>query len=341
MCGVTRMKSGFASTSLMKIPFSALSLALAIVGTLVVAEAQPAGKIYRVGVLSPEAHPPGLFETFIERLRELGYVEGKNIAIESRDAGGRHERLAVLAKELVRLRVDVIVAVNTPAAQAAKNATTTIPIVMSRISDPVKTGLIPSFSRPGGNITGLSFQPEETSLKRLQLLKEALPSVTRVAALWYEDNPGPGMTIRAIEPASAQLGLQLLKLPVRDPNDFPEVLQAAARGRADALFVVDDVFVTRHGTQIFEFAAKHSLPVIAQYKEFVELGALMAYGPSTRDMYRRTADYVDRILKGARPTDLPVEQPTKYDLVINLKTAKALGVTISQSVLTRADELIR
>jgi len=317
------------------------TLAGGLLAAPLAAEGQPAWKIYRVGVLSPEAHPPGLFETFIERLRELGYVEGKNIVVESRDAGGRHERLAVLAKELVRLRVDVIVAVNTPAAQAAKNTTTTIPIVMSRISDPVKTGLIPSFSRPGGNITGLSFQPEETSLKRLQLLKEALPSVTRVAALWYEDNPGPGMTIRAIEPASAQLGLQLLKLPVRDPNDFLGVLQAAARGRADALFVVDDVFVTRHGTQIFEFAAKHSLPVTAQYKEFVKLGALMAYGPSTRDMYRRTADYVDRILKGAKPADLPVEQPTKFELVINLKTAKALGLTIPQSLLQRADGIIQ
>jgi putative ABC transport system substrate-binding protein len=166
-----------------------------------VIEAQQAGKMYRVGVLSPEAHPPGLFEAFTERLHELGYAEGKNIVLESRQAEGRHERLPVLAKELVRLRVDVIVAVNTPAVQAAKNATTEIPIVMSRISDPVKTGLIPSFSRPGGNVTGLSFQPEETSVKRLQLLKEAVPSVSRVAALWDTANPGPGMTIRAIEPA--------------------------------------------------------------------------------------------------------------------------------------------
>src|SRR5215467_11018911 len=305
------------------------------------AKAQPAGKISRVGVLSPEAHPPGLFEAFIERLHELGYVEGKNIAIESRDAGGRLERLAILAKELVRLRVDVIVAVNTPAAQAAKNATTTVPIVMTRMSDPVKTGLIPNFPRPGGNITGLSFQPEETSRKRLQLLKEALPKVARVAVLSNADNPVSGMTIKAIEPVSAQLGLQLLKLPVKDPNDFPEVLQAAAQGRADALFVVDDVVVTKHGTQILEFAAKHLLPVITQYKEFVELGALMAYGPSTRDMYRRTADYVDKILKGAKPADLPVEQPTKFELAINLKTAKALGPTIPPALLARADEVIQ
>ncbi len=289
---------------------------------------------------SPDAHPPGMFERFIERLHELGYVEGKNLAIESREAGGQHERLAALAKEMVRLRVDVIVAVNTPAAQAAKNATTTIPIVMTRMSDPVKTGLIPSFSRPGGNITGLSFQPEETSRKRLQLLKEALPKVARVAVLSNADNPASGMPIKAIEPVSAQLGLQLLKFPVKDPNDFPEVLQAAARGRADALFVVDDVVVTKHGTQILEFAAKHSLPVIAQYKEFVGLGAFMAYGPSTPYMYRRTADYVDRILKGAKPADLPVEQPTKFELVINLKTAKALGLTIPPSLLAQADQVI-
>jgi len=318
-----------------------LVCALALVLTPLVAEPQPAGTVYRIGVLSPEAHPPGLFEAFSERLRELGYVEGKNIAFESRQAEGRQEQLAVLAKELARLRVDLIVAVNTPAAQAAKNATATIPIVMTRISDPVKTGLIPSFSRPGGNITGLSFQPEETSVKRLQLLKEALPSVSRVATLWYAANPGPAMTIRAIEPATTQLGIQLLKLPVKDPGDFPGAFQVAARGHADALFVVDDVFITRYGVQILEFAAKHSLPVISQYKEFVELGGLIAYGPSTRDMYRHTADYVDRILKGAKPADLPVEQPTKYDLVINLKVAKLRGFTISQSVLSRADEVIQ
>src|SRR5262249_50881192 len=200
---------------------------------------------------------------------------------------------------------DVIVAVNTPAVKAAKNATTEIPIVMSRISDPVKTGLIPSFSRPGGNITGLSFQPEETSVKRLQLFKEACPRVSRVAALWDAANPGPAMTIRAIEPASAQLGIQLLKLPVKDPSDFSGALQVAGRGHADALFVVDDVFVTRYGVQILDYAAKHSLPVMSQYKEFVELGGLIAYGPSTRDMSRRTADYVDKILKGTKPADLP------------------------------------
>ena len=304
------------------------------------AGAQPEGKVHRIGVLSPEAHPPGLFEMFSQRLHELGYVEGKNLAVESRDAGGQYERLAALANELVRLRVDVIVAVNTPAVQAAKNATTTIPIVMSRISDPVKTGLIPSFSRPGGNITGLSFQPEETSVKRLQLLKETLPRVARVAALWDTANPGAALTIRPIEPASAQLGIQLLKLPVKSPGDFPGAFQAATRGRAEALFVVDDVLVTRYGAQIFEFAAKYSLPVISQYKEFIELGGLMAYGPSTRDMYRRTADYVDKILKGAKPADLPIEQPTTFELVINLKTAKALGLTIPPSLLARADHVI-
>jgi putative ABC transport system substrate-binding protein len=321
-------------------------IGLAVVLTLILltrlaAHSQPAAKIYHVGVLSPEAHPPGLFETFIERLRELGYWEGKNIVVESRDAGGRLERLPILAKELVQLRVDVIVAVNTPAANAAKHATLQIPIVISRISDPVKTGLIPSFSRPGGNITGLSFQPEETSAKRLQLLKEALPSVARVATLWYADNPGPAMTIRAIEPASAQLGIQLLKVPVKDPNDFTRAFEAVARGHADALFVVDDVFVTRYGARICEFAAKQSLPVMSQYKEFAELGGLLAYGPSTHEMYRRTADYVDKILKGAKPADLPVEQPIKFELVINLRTAKALGLTVPQSILLRADEIIQ
>ena len=319
--------------------FLAGSGAVLLAGPLA-AEAQPVGKVYRIGVLSPEADPR-FFEAFNQRLHELGYMDGKNITLEARHSGGRDERLAVLAGELVRLRVDVIVAVNSPAARAAKTATTTIPIVITRVSDPVKTGLVPSFSRPGGNITGLSFQPEETGVKRLQLLKEAFPGVSRIAALWYTVNPGPAITIRAIEPVSVQLGIKLLKLPVKEASDFPGAFQAAARGRAEALFVIDDVFVTRHGPQILEFAAKRSLPVISQYKEFVDLGGLIAYGPSARDMYRRTADYVDKILQGAKPADLPVEQPSKFELVINLKTAKALGLTIPPSLLGRADEIIQ
>jgi putative ABC transport system substrate-binding protein len=301
---------------------------------------QGAARLPRIGVLSPEADPPGLREAFRDGLRELGHRDGQTIIVEWRHASGQADRLAALADELVRLKVDVIVAVNTPAAHAAKSATSTIPIVVTRVSDPVKTGLVSSFSRPGGNITGLSFQPEETSVKRLQLLKDALPTASRVAVLWYTGNQGPGLTVRSIEPASVSLGIQLIRLPLNDPRDLASAFQAAARGRAQALFVVDDVFVTRHRGRILELAEKHALPVISQYREFVEGGGLLAYGPSVRTMYRDTAHYVDRILKGVRPVDLPIQQPTKFELVVNIKAAKALGVTLPLSILGRADDLI-
>jgi putative ABC transport system substrate-binding protein len=317
-----------------------VALIFAILVAPLAAEAQRAEKIFRIGVLSPEAEPPGLREAFTEGLRALGYVDGKTILIEWRHAAGRNEQLAALAREFVHLKVDIIVAVNTPAAHAAKNATAAIPIVITRVSDPVKTGLVSSFSRPEANITGVSFQPEETSVKRLALLKEALPAVSRVAVLWYTGNQGPGLTVQAIEPVSVQLGVHLLKLPVKDPGDFLGALRAAARDRAQALFVVDDVFLTRHRAQILELAATHALPVVSQYKEFVEIGGLMAYGPSTRDMYRDTAHYVDKILKGARPSDLPIQQPIKFELIINAKTAKALGLTIPSPLLGRADQVI-
>jgi putative ABC transport system substrate-binding protein len=315
-------------------------LALIILAFPFASEAQQPAKIYRIGLLSPEVDPPGMLEAFREGLQDRGYVEGKTITIESRNAGGRNERLAAMADELVRLRVDVIVAINTPAAHAAKNATTAIPIVITRVSDPVKTGLVPSFSRPGGNITGLSFQPEETSVKRLQLLKEAIPGVSRVAVLWYTGNPGPAITVKAIELASTQLGVQLIKVPVRGPTDFADGFRAASFRRGDVLFVVDDVFITKYREEILELAAKHTLPVVSQYKEFTEIGGLMAYGPSPRDMYRRTAHYVDKILQGAKPAELPIEQPTRYELVINNKAAKALGLRIPLSLLARADHVI-
>jgi putative ABC transport system substrate-binding protein len=318
----------------------ALAFLLVILAAPLAAEAQRAERVFRIGVLSPEAEPPGLRDAFTEGLRGLGYVDGKNLTIDWRQAGGRNERLATLAAEFVRIKVDVIVAVNTPAARAAKNATTVVPIVITRVSDPVKTGLVLSFSHPGANITGWSFQPEETSVKRLQLLKEALPAVSRVAALWYTGNQGPGLTVQAIEPASEPLGIRILRLPVSDPGDLLGAFQVAARDRAQALFVVDDVYLTKHRAQILELATKHALPVISQYREFAEIGGLMAYGPSAHGMYRDTAYYVDKILKGARPADLPIQQPTKFELVINAKTARALGLTIPRSILTRADQVI-
>jgi putative ABC transport system substrate-binding protein len=318
-------------------------LLTSVAGALVVplaGEAQHARKAHRIGVLSPESPPPGLFEAFQERLRELGYVEGKNIAIESRHAGGKNERLAALADELIGFMVDVILTVNTPAAQAAKKAPAVIPIVITRVADPVKSGLVTSISRPGGNITGLSFLPEALSAKQLQLLKEALPRVSRVAAMWYAGNPGAAITVKGMESASAQLGLQLVRVSVQAPGDFLGAFETATRGRAEALVVVDDALVTRYRVEILRLAGKHSLPVISLYKPFVEAGGLIAYGASTLDMYRHAADYVDKILRGAKPADLPIEQPTKFELVINLKAAKALGLTIPPSLLARAGQVI-
>ena len=305
-----------------------------------IARAQQAAKLRRIGILSPELPPPGFLEAFRQGLRELGYVEGQNIAFEIRSAEGYGQRLAALANHLVELKVDVIVAVNTQSVQAAKKASTTIPIVMTRIADPVKSGLVRSLSKPGGNITGLSFMVDELSGKRLALLKEAFPSVSRVAVLWYEPNPGADIAVGAIKAASRELGLQLLLLPVHGPADLVGAFHAAARGRVEALIVIDDVVTTQHRVEILNLAATHSLAVVSQYRAFAEAGALLAYGPDTSTMYRRAAYYVDRILKGADAGDLPVEQATKFDLAINLKTAKALGVTIPPTLLARADEVI-
>jgi putative ABC transport system substrate-binding protein len=303
-----------------------------------IARAQQAVKLYRIGILSPELPPPGFLETFRHGLRELGYVEGQNIAFEVRSAEGYGQRLAALANELVRLKVDVIVAINTPSVQAAKKASATIPIVMTRIADPVKSGLVGSLSKPGGNITGLSFMVDE--LSRLALLKEALPSVSRVAVLWYEPNTASDIVVGALIAASRKLGLELLPLPVHGPADLIGAFQDATRSRVEALIVIGDVVATKHRVEILNLAATHSMAVVSQYKAFAEAGALLSYGPSPSAMYRRTAYYVDRILKGANAGDLPVEQATKFDLVINLKTAKALGVTIPPTLLARADEVI-
>ena len=304
------------------------------------AYAQQAVKLYRIGILSPELPPPGFLDAFRQGLRELGYVEGHDIMFEVRSAEGYSQRLATLANHLVELKVDVILAINTPSVQAAKKANATIPIVMTRVADPVKSGLVSNLSRPGGNVTGLSFRVDELSGKRLALLKEAFPNISRVAVLWYEPNPGADIAVGAIKAASRELGLELLLLPVHGPADLFGAFQAVTRGRAEALIVIDDVVATQHRVEILSLAAAHSLAVVSQYKAFAEAGALLAYGPSTAAMYRRAAYYVDRILKGANAGDLPVEQPTKFDLVINLNTAKALGVTIPPSLLARADEVI-
>jgi putative ABC transport system substrate-binding protein len=305
------------------------------------ADAQPVGKAYRIGVLSPGSEPLGILEAFRDALHDLGYIEGKTVTIEWRFAEGKTERLRVLADELVRLRVDVILAINTPAAQAAKVATTAIPIVIARVTDPVKTGLVPSFSHPGGNITGMSTIADELAAKRLELLKETLPDVSRVAVIWNAKNPGQRPHVQAMELASPQLALQLQSIPVRGPGDLADAFRTAAKGHANALVVVDDALIATHKGEIFNLAAKRSLPIIAMYPEMAEAGGLLSYGADLVDEYHRAAGYVDRILKGARPGDLPIEQPTRFVLVINLKTAKALGLTIPQSVLLRADRVIK
>lgn len=318
----------------------ALVFALAMFSPPLIVEAQPAGKTSRIGVLSPGFPPPGLLEAFRDGLRDLGYVEGKTVTIEWRFAEGKNERLMTLADELVRLKVDVIFAVNTPAAQAAKKATTAVPIVIARLADPVGSGLVPSISRPGGNITGLSSITDEVAAKRLEFLKEILPALSRVAALWNAGNSGARNVVRVIELAAPQLGLQLQLIPVRDSNEFLGAFEAAVRGRAQALFVVDDVLITAHKVQFLKLAAKHALPVVASYKEFAEAGALMTYGTDVPYEYRRAAHYVDRILKGAKPADLPIEQPTRFLRIVNLKTAKTLGLSVPSLQLFRADEVI-
>jgi ABC-type uncharacterized transport system substrate-binding protein len=240
----------------------------------------------------------------------------------------------------VRLKVDVIVSINTPPSLAAKRASQTVPIVFVRVSDPVRTGLVASFSRPGGNLTGLTNFSDELSGKRLGLIKELIPAVSRLAVLWNADNPGIGLSVREMERGTSQFGIHLQVYGVKRADDFPNAFQAIARERVSALFVFDDVLMTTHKRQILDWAAEVRLPVISQYAEIAQAGGLMAYGPNIPDLYRRAAIYVHKILEGTKAADLPVEQPEKLQLVINLKTAKALGLTIPPSLLQRADQVI-
>jgi putative ABC transport system substrate-binding protein len=304
------------------------------------AEAQPGPRVYRIGLLSPESPPQGLLEEFGAELRRLGYVEGRNVSIEIRHADGNSERLPGLAEELVRHRVDVILAVNTSAVQAAKRATSTIPIVITRVPDPVRTGLVSSLARPGGNVTGVSSMLDALSVKRLQLLKEIMPRLSRVALLWYTGNLGGAVIAKELEVASAQLGLQLVRLPVQAPGEFTSAVEAASRDRAEALLLVDDAVITKHRDAIVSSATRHRMPVASQYRAVAEAGGLIASGPHVATMYRRTAHYVAKIFQGAQPADLPIEQPTEFEVVINLRAAKALGLTIPPSVLLQAEQVL-
>jgi putative ABC transport system substrate-binding protein len=310
------------------------------------AEAQQPTKIPRIGYLggnSPSANRARI-EAFRQGLRELGYVEGKNIVIEWRHHEGKLDRLPALAAELVlvRLKVDIIITVGPPAARAAKEATVTIPIVMMQVGDAVGSGFVASLARPGGNITGLSGLAPELNGKRLELLKEIVPRLSRVAVFGTSTSPNNAPSLKEVDLAAGAFKVQLQYLDVLSPKDIETAFGAASKGRAEAvLMMVAGAVVTSHQTQILELAVKSRLPVIYTGRAIVEAGGLMSYGVSLLDLDRRAATYVDKILKGAKPADLPVEQPTKFELVINLKTAKQIGVTIPPNVLVRADKVIK
>ena len=320
-----------------------LVLAIGILAAVHIAEAQQAGKVYRIGLLSsssPSLHASRL-DALRQGLRELGYVERQNITLEYRYAEGKLDRLSKLAAELVRLNVDVIVVGGTRVTAAAKQATSTIPIVVAGAGDLVRAGLVASLTYPGGNVTGVSSLSPDLNGKRLELVKEVVPKAIRVAALLNPDNPGYGPTLKEIEVAVQALGMTLQSLAVRNPNDFESAFGVAAKGRTDVLFVMADALFNSYLTRIVELAAKNRLPAMYDRNDFVEAGGLMSYGVNRADLYRRAAYYVDKILNGAKPADLPVEQPTKFELVINLKTAKQIGLTIPADVLVRADRVIK
>jgi putative tryptophan/tyrosine transport system substrate-binding protein len=308
-----------------------------------VAAAQPAPKPPRVGLLllfGAPGKPSPLVDVFRGTLRDLGYVEGQNVVLDYRWAEGQEQRLPAAAADLVRLPVEVMVTPGTPATLAAKAATRMIPIVMTNVGDPVASGIVASLARPGGNVTGLSLLDAELDGKRIELLKEAVPHLARLAILWSANDPGMTLAFGRAETAAKALGLSLQNLAVRDSAEFPRAFEAAGNGRAEALFVTAQPFTNQHQAQIVDLAARHRLPASYTLRSFVDAGGLMSYGPSQADQYRRAATYVDRILKGARPADLPVEQPTKFELVINLRTARALGLTIPAGLLQRADQVI-
>jgi putative tryptophan/tyrosine transport system substrate-binding protein len=307
--------------------------------TSFVAHGQPRAKVARLAVVlfdAPATNPN--VAAFVAGLRDLGHVEGRNLALEYRHAGGRPELVAALGAQVASLKPDVIVVLGGDMVPAVKAATSTIPVVMLTSSDPVETGVIASYARPGGNITGLAFVSEETASKRLQFLKEAVPSLKRVAVLWSPDHADG--EYRSAEAAARLLGIQIQSLEVRRLADFDTAFEAANRARAEALMVVSSRFMNLNRDRVLDFARKKQLPVVTGWGPWAHAGGLMSYGPDLDVLSRRAATHVDRILRGAKPADLPVEQPTKFELVINLRTAKALGMTIHPSLLARADRII-
>ena len=309
----------------------------------VAARSQQSRKVWRVGFLGPlsaSAHASRI-EAIRLGMRDYGYIEGANLIVEYRWADGHYERLPDLAADLVRSNVEVIITYTTPASLAAKRTTTTIPIVMVMIGDPVRAGFVASLARPGGNMTGYSEISPDLIGKRLALLKECVPALARVAFLWNPDNPSNRAIREALMGAIPTLGLQLISVPIRDANEFDGAFSAMMRGMPNAAVATNDPMIRRNMRRIIDFAATNRLPVIYQTKEFVAAGGLMSYGTDEPSMFRRGASYVHRILQGAKPADLPIEQPTRFGLTLNLKTAKALGLTIPETLLATADEVIQ
>src|SRR6266404_3325517 len=332
------MMCAMKKAGLLSILFAVILLAVAVV-----AEAQQAKKVPRIGFLGA-AYPStnaARIEAFRQGLRALGYVEGKNIIIEYRWAEGKPERLPDLAAELVRFKVDIIVTAGPAATGPAKEATNTIPIVMAQDSDPVESGFVASLARPGGNITGLSTLAPEVSGKRLELLKEIIPKLSRVAVLGISTRPGNAQSLKEVELAAGAFKVQVQYLDVLDVKEIETAFRAATKGRAEAVLVLQSPFFNSQRTQIIDIAIKSRLPAIYPQTDYTEAGGLMYYGANTPDLFRRAATYVDKILKGAKPADLPVEQPKKFEFIINLKAAKQIGLTIPPNVLVRADRVIK
>jgi len=320
-----------------------LALGALLIALSVSAEAQQPARIPRIGIL---AAPSASFfsarvEAFRQRLRELGYVEGRNILLEYRYAEGKLERLPDLAAELLRLKVDVIVTAGAPVILAAKKASATMPIVFANAGDPVGSGFVSSLARPGGNITGLSLMTPDLDGKRLELLKEAFPKIARIAFLWGSLGTRGNRPLTDMEAAAKALGLKLLSLEVRSLDDFDSAFARAKRDGAQALITTSGGLISAQQRQVLDFAAKNRLPAMYPDSEFVEAGGLMSYAPNIADLWRRAADFVDKILKGTKPADIPVEQPMKFEFVISLIAAKQIGVTIPPNVLVRADKVIR
>jgi putative ABC transport system substrate-binding protein len=310
----------------------------ALVAWPLVARAQPSGKIWRIGFIAHRYEE--FYDPLFQGLRELGYIEGQNLVVERRYAEGRVERFKEFAAEMVQLKVDLIIVVTTPAAFAARNATTTIPIVHPAAIDPVGTGLIASLAHPGGNVTGLAVLNAETSAKRLELLREVVPGLSRGAVLWNAANPANTLAWKETEGAGRALGVAIQSHEVRGLGDFEGAFAMIAQQRPDILLVLQDALTLEYRKEIIGFALRERLPSMFVGKLWAEEGGLMSYGDRLPERYRRAADVVDRILKGAKPADLPVEQPTTFELVVNLKTAKAIGLTLPPAFLARADQVI-